>query len=137
MTPSAPLPVYLTLVAISKRNCVSVPKIAPLPLYLTLVAISGRNCVSVPSTALLPVYLALVAISRRNCVSIPSNQQVVVDASAQLSESVTKFKEFLEPFATILPTNDQIKDIPSPFNPFTNWKFPWTFLIFLTIFGQF
>ena len=83
------------------------------------------------------VYLTLVAISSRNCVSIPSNQQVVVDASAQLSESVTKFKEFLEPFATILPTNDQMKDIPSPFNPFTNWKFPWTFLIFLTIFGQF
>ena len=65
---------------------------APLPVYLTLVAISGRNCVSVPSTALLPVYLALVAISRRNCVNIPSNQQVVVDASAQLSESVTKSK---------------------------------------------
>ena len=65
---------------------------APLPVYLTLVAISKRNCVSVPSTALLPVYLALVAISRRNCVSIPSNQQVVVDASAQLSESVTKSK---------------------------------------------
>ena len=74
--------------------------------------------------ALLPVYLTLVAISRRNCESIPFNQQVVVDASAQLSESITKFREFLEPFATILPTNDQMKDIPSPFNPFTNWEFP-------------
>ena len=74
--------------------------------------------------ALLPVYLALVATSRRNCVSIPRNQQVVVEACAKLSESVTKFGEFLEPFATILPTNDQMKDIPSPFNPFTNWDFP-------------
>ena len=72
--------------------------------------------------ALLPVYLALVATSRRNCVSIPSSQQKVVDACAKLSESVTKFREFLEPFATILPTNDQMKDIPSPFNPFATWE---------------
>ena len=117
--------------------------LALLPVYLTLVAISKRNCVSVPNTAPQPVYLALVAISRRNCESIPFNQQVVVDASAQLSESVTKFREFLEPFATILPTNDQMKDIPSPFNPFTNWKFFvglfdffTIFLSFLTIFGH-
>ena len=117
--------------------------LALLPVYLTLVTISKRNCVSVPNTAPQPVYLALVAISRRNCESIPFNQQVVVDASAQLSESITKFREFLEPSPTILPTNDQMKDIPSPFNPFTNWKFFvglvdffTIFLSFLTIFGH-
>ena len=87
-------------------------------------ASNNSGAPEVTPLALLPVYLALVATSRRNCVSIPSSQQVVVDACAKLSESVTKYREFLEPFATILPTNDQMEDIPSPFNPFTNWEFP-------------
>ena len=65
-------------------------------------AANNSGAPEVTPLALLPVYLALVATSRRNCVSIPSNQQVVVDACAKLSESVTKFREFLEPFATIL-----------------------------------
>ena len=72
--------------------------------------------------ALLPVYLALIATSRRSCVSIPSSQTQVVEACAKLSESVMKFREFLEPFATILPTTEQMKDIPSPFNPFATWE---------------
>jgi hypothetical protein len=71
--------------------------------------------------ALLPVYLALIATSRRSCVSIPSSQTQVVEACAKLSDSVKKFREYLEPFATILPTNEQMKDIPSPFNPFAAW----------------
>ena len=71
--------------------------------------------------ALLPVYLALIATSRRSCVSIPSSQTQVVEACAKLSESVLKFREYLEPFATILPTTEQMKDIPSPFNPFATW----------------
>ena len=72
--------------------------------------------------ALLPVYLALIATSRRSCVSIPSSQTQVLEACAKLSESVMKFREFLEPFATILPTTEQMKDIPSPFNPFAAWE---------------
>ena len=71
--------------------------------------------------ALLPVYLALIATSRRSCVSIPSSQTQVVEACAKLNESVLKFREYLEPFATILPTTEQMKDIPSPFNPFATW----------------
>ena len=72
--------------------------------------------------ALLPVYLALIATSRRSCVSIPSSQTQVVEACAKLSESVLKFREYLEPFATILPTTEQMKDIPSPFNSFATWE---------------
>ena len=54
--------------------------------------------------------------------SIPSSQTQVVEACAKLSESVLKFREYLEPFATILPTTEQMKDIPSPFNPFATWE---------------
>ena len=54
--------------------------------------------------------------------SIPSSQTQVLEACAKLSESVKKFREFLEPFATILPTTEQMKDIPSPFNPFATWE---------------
>ena len=80
---------------------------------------SGGNTPEVTPLALLPVYLALVATSRRNCVSIPVSQTVVVDACKKLSESVTKYREFLSPFEEILPTNAQMSEIPSP-----NWQLP-------------
>ena len=85
------------------------------------VVVNNSPTPEVTPLALLPVYLALIATSRRSCVSIPSSQTQVVEACAKLSESVLKFREYLEPFATILPTTEQMKDIPSPFNPFATW----------------
>ena len=85
------------------------------------VVVNNSPTPEVTPLALLPVYLALIATSRRSCVSIPSSQTQVVEACAKLSESVLKFREYLEPFATILPTTDQMKDIPSPFNPLATW----------------
>ena len=86
------------------------------------VVVNNSPTPEVTPLALLPVYLALIATSRRSCVSIPSSQTQVVEACAKLSESVLKFREYLEPFATILPTTEQMKDIPSPFNPFATWE---------------
>ena len=83
--------------------------------------VNSSSTPEVTPLALLPVYLALIATIRRSCFSIPSSQTEVAEACAKLSDSVKKFREYLEPFATILPTNEQMKDIPSPFNPFAAW----------------
>ena len=88
---------------------------------------AGVNSSTTPEVtplALLPVYLALIATIRRSCFSVPSSQTEVAEACSKLSDSVKKFREYLEPFATILPTEDQMKDIPSPLNPFAAWDLP-------------